>query len=164
MLRKILIIFSLLFLSYSGFAQSKWSTEAGGGTALIKKDVSPSVFFGIAYQVSEHVKINLSTLYANPKYEITNEKYDFNQVSLESEYSFTPQNNINISSIAGFSYVHFGSKIDLKHNDGIGMNLGVIVAFDNIEKISYGTRIVNTFSNVSYGGIFTANLFLRFNF
>lgn len=162
--KKVIIILLLAIVPSSIFAQSKWNVDVGGGTTIIKKDVSADVFLGLGYQVSERIKVNLNTIYSKPKFEITDKKYDFNQTSLEAEYSFIPKSDIDISSIMGFSYLHFGNDIDLKHNDGIGINLGILLTFNNQERFNYGFRIVNTYSSISYGGIFSTNLYLRYNF
>lgn len=164
MLIKNIIALALLLASSTVLAQSKWNADFGGGTTIIKEDVSASVFLGFGYQTSERIKLNLNTIYSKPEFYITDKKYDFNQISLEAEYSFTPQSDINLASIMGFSYLHFGDDIDLENNDGLGINLGVLLAFNNLKKFNYGFRIVNTYSSISYGGIFSTNVFIRYNF
>jgi len=155
----IIMIFPTVF-----YGQSKLNVDAGGGTTIIKKDISASALLGLGYKVSDRIKVNLNAIYSKPEFEITKEKFDFSQVSLEAEYSFIPENNINLSSILGFSYLHFGDGIELKNNDGIGVNLGVLLTFNNLERFNYGFRIVNTYSSISYGGILSSNIYLRYHF
>ena len=160
------IVLAVLFISSPIllFSQSKLNIDVGGGSTIIKKDVSASALLALGYKVSDRIKVSLNTIYSKPEYEITKEKFNFNQVSLEAEYSFIPESNINLSSILGFSYIHFGDEIELKKNDGIGVNLGVLLTFNNLDRFNYGFRIVNTYSSISYGGILSTNLFLRYNF
>lgn len=164
MLNKHLIIFILVFFPTLIFAQSKLNVDVGGGTTMIKKDISASALLGLGYKVSDRIKVNLNAIYSKPEFEITKEKFEFSQISLEAEYSFIPESNINLSSVLGFSYLHFGDEIELKNNDGIGINLGVLLTFNNLERFNYGFRIVNTYSSIAYGGILSSNIYLRYQF
>lgn len=165
MLKKSNIFFFFLIMFPTIFyGQSKINADVGGGTTIIKKDIAASALLGIGYEVSDRIKLNLSATFSKPKFEITKEKFDFSQISLEAEYSFIPKSNTNISSIMGFSYLHFGNGIELKNNDGIGVNLGVLLTFNNLERFNYGFRIVNTYSSIAYGGILSSNIYLRYQF
>lgn len=160
------MIFLLLLLSFTYFvtAQSNWSVDIGGGVTSIKEDASSSGFAGVVYQVSPRIKLNLNTLYAKPKYsEQDSNKYNFNQYSLEVEYAFIEESKLAIVPIVGFSFLHFGSDIDLESNNGLGINTGFSITYDDNKYFRYGMKLTNTYSSISYGGILSTSLFLRFN-
>ena len=161
---KKLLLMIALSLPTLLFSQSKWNADIGGGTLIIKKDVGASAHFGIGYQASKHVMVNLNTVFSKPKSNDFDIKYDYNQVSLGVEYNFIPESNLGISSVMGFSYVHFGDNIPLKHNDGIGIDLGVRLAYELSEHFNFGFKMVNTYTSISPGGILLTDIFLRYNF
>lgn len=161
---KKLILMIALILPTLLFSQSKWNVDIGGGTLLIKKDVGASAHFGIGYQASKHVMVDLNTAFSKLKNDDLDLKYDYNQIALGVEYNFIPESNLGISSVMGFSYVHFGDNIPLKHNDGLGIDLGIRLAYELSEHFNFGFKMVNTFASISPGGILLTDIFLRYNF
>jgi len=164
MLNKHLIIFILVFFPTLIFAQSKWSTDIGLGVTAIKGETSTAGILGINYQASNRIKISLNTQYAKPKFDVTDQRFDFHQVSLEAEYAFVEESKLPIVPIFGFSFLHFGDDIDLKHNNGLGVNTGFSLTSFSNDHFRYGFKVVNTYSKISHGGILSTFVFVRYNF
>jgi|SRR5690554_593231 hypothetical protein len=161
--RYLLVIILTTLLPIISYGQEKWDIEAGTGMTVVRKDASVNGYFGIAYRVTNNMDLNLSSIFAAPHIN-SSTRYNFYQVSFDAEYLFLPESNNSISSIMGFSYIHFDKNDKVDENNGIGLNLGVRVIFNNLKKFNYGFRIVNTYSSISYGGILSTNVFFRYNF
>ncbi len=151
-------------MPFALFSQSKWSADIGLGVTSIKGDVSTAGLLGVNYQASKRIKISLNTQYAKPEYDVTNQRYDFNQISIEAEYAFAPESKLAVVPIFGFSYIHFGEDIDLKHNNGLGINTGLSLTSYSGEHFRIGGKILSTYSKISYGGIFSTFVFVRYKF
>ena len=102
-------------------------------------------------------------MYANLKNDHLNGEYNFKKIAVTAEYFFTPNSFLGFSSNVGFSYISFDKKLGLNHNDGIGLELGVITTFNIDKHFDYGFILNSTYTNISPGGILQSNLFLKYN-
>jgi|SRR5690554_2779518 len=153
------ILFLFFFFCTSVFSQTNFNVEIDTGLLAIKKDAG-FVFSGtISYTASNKVTPYVNYLYSNIESNDSDLKYDFSKISIGTYYGLS-EGNITLSSITGFSYLFFDNST--VNSNALGIDLGILVNFNNDKRFSYGFKLINTFSAESNGGILQSGIFFKY--
>lgn len=157
-------IIYLLFCinSFICLSQSRLSLGFDIGMLTIKKDYGLNSTAEIDYKISNNISVYSNCLFSKLNSDASDKSYNFSKIGIGALYGLNKDLDVNFSSITGFSYVIFENNY-LKDNHGLGIDLGFLVSFKSSNRLSYGFKLINTFSTISNGGILQSNLFFKYN-
>lgn len=155
----------VLFFSFLavGYSQNNFNLEFETGILSIKKDIGYSFSGGFGYSVGNKATIYANYLHGGMKSKLLDVDYEIGKLGVGVYYNLSYESEFGFIPVAGFSYLFFDDSIPLDERNGLGIDLGFIAAFNNNARFSYGFKLVNTFSAISFGGIMQGSLFFKYN-
>ncbi len=162
-----LILIGILLAGTYSFAQKEYKEFAVNlnvNQQFVKSDFGLNLEGIVSYRFSKDFSLGISFANGRMENEELNLKYNLEHYGLQANYAFVKINdNIQLESIFGFSYLRFEESLMLDDNDGLGIDLGIQTVFRTNRDFNYGLRIVTTYAEVSPGGIINAGAFFRLN-
>ena len=160
-MKKNLLKLLLIFLSLNLFAQKKISTELAIGQQKVKKDIGPIYQVGVNYEFKNKSSISLSYAKSNLKNKELDINYDLISYNLNYNYGIMVSKYSSFESVMGISYIDFSNDFELDKNTGFGLNLGIRANY-NKGNLGIGFFMINTYSDISPGGILSSSVVFKY--
>jgi hypothetical protein len=155
------ILLLMLIISTSAFSQSI-TVEPSFGVSEIGKNVGESYGINVGYELNKVRTLYLSHDISNIKEKNLDIKYNLNKTTLLFSNKLAELNKVDLDMLVGFSYIVIEDKLPIDKNKFTGFDLGMCINFYSESKVSFGAKIVNTFSTVSPGGMRHSSFFVKF--
>ncbi|MDO4728083.1 MAG: hypothetical protein Q4B43_03645 [Bacteroidota bacterium] len=150
------------FFYFSLHAQEKWNLNVGGNISAIKKEFGYGGDILLRYHTSEKTSVYGGGTYWTIHLPNTNKHTYMLQYKLGANYNLTT-GNTKIATISGFSLLNSNETLLLEKDYSIGIDLGVMLVYNEGNKTRYGSFIINTYSPYSNGAIIQMGFFVDFN-